>query len=217
MTRVRVDLNISLDGYTSAGQSSENPMGEDWGPLMASYTATRTMQQQVFGDTTGAGTTGIDDSYAAAHFEGVGAEIMGAGKFGLHAFPDDPDWKGWWGDEPPFHTPVFVLTHHDRGSVVVREHEHRCVERRIRPPPAAPLRVVLPAWRAELARAHDLRTDPGSVPLGHRVVDTLGAARLAEDFAASEPRGEHPLVEPLPGVAERLVEGQPLSGGEPVE
>jgi len=111
MTRVRVDLNISLDGYTSAGQSSENPMGEDWGPLMASYTATRTMQQQVFGDTTGAGTTGIDDSYAAAHFEGVGAEIMGAGKFGLHAFPDDPDWKGWWGDEPPFDMPVYVLTH----------------------------------------------------------------------------------------------------------
>ena len=111
MTRVRVDLNISLDGYTSAGQSSENPMGEDWGPLMASYTATRTMQQQVFGDTTGAGTTGIDDSYAAAHFEGVGAEIMGAGKFGLHAFPDDPDWKGWWGDEPPFGMPVYVLTH----------------------------------------------------------------------------------------------------------
>jgi dihydrofolate reductase len=111
MTRVRVDLNISLDGYTSAGQSSENPMGEDWGPLMASYTATRTMQQQVFGDTTGAGTTGVDDAYAAAYFERVGAEIMGAGKFGLHAFPDDPDWKGWWGDEPPFGMPVYVLTH----------------------------------------------------------------------------------------------------------
>ena len=111
MTRVRVDLNISLDGYTSAGQGPENPMGEDWGPLMASYTATRTMQQQVFGDTTGAGTTGLDDSYAAADFEGVGAEIMGAGKFGLHAFPDDPDWRGWWGEEPPFGMPVYVLTH----------------------------------------------------------------------------------------------------------
>jgi dihydrofolate reductase len=111
MTRVRVDLNISLDGYASAGQSPEHPMGEDWGPLMASYTATRTMQEQVFGDTTGAGTTGIDDSYAAAYFEGVGAEIMGAGKFGLHAFPDDPDWKGWWGEKPPFAMPVYVLTH----------------------------------------------------------------------------------------------------------
>ncbi|MCL8250664.1 dihydrofolate reductase family protein [Aeromicrobium fastidiosum] len=111
MTRVRVDLNISLDGYASGGQSAENPMGEDWGRLMDAYTATRTMQQRVFGDTTGAGTTGVDDAYAAAYFEGVGAEILGAGMFGLHAHPDDPAWQGWWGDEPPFGMPVFVLTH----------------------------------------------------------------------------------------------------------
>ncbi|MBD8606344.1 dihydrofolate reductase family protein [Aeromicrobium sp. CFBP 8757] len=110
MTRVRVDLNISLDGYASGGQSAENPMGEDWGRLMDAYTATRTMQQRVFGDTTGAGTTGVDDAYAAAYFEGVGAEILGAGMFGLHAHPDDPAWQGWWGDEPPFGMPVFVLT-----------------------------------------------------------------------------------------------------------
>ena len=111
MTRVRIDLNISLDGYTSAGQSQENPMGEDWGSLMAAYTATRTMQERVFGDTSGTGTTGIEDSYAAAYFESVGAEIMGAAMFGLHTFPDDPDWKGWWGDQPPFGVPVYVLTH----------------------------------------------------------------------------------------------------------
>jgi dihydrofolate reductase len=111
MTRVRADLNISLDGYASGGQSAENPMGEDWGRLMAAYTGTRTMQERVFGDTTGAGTTGIEDAYAAAYFEGVGAEILGAGMFGLHTFPDDPDWQGWWGDEPPFGMPVFVLTH----------------------------------------------------------------------------------------------------------
>ena len=111
MTRVRVDLNISLDGYTSTGQTPENPMGEDWGPLTAAYVATRTMQERVFGDTSGAGTTGIDDSYAAGHFEGVGAEIMGAAMFGLHTFPDDPGWRGWWGDQPPFGTPVYVLTH----------------------------------------------------------------------------------------------------------
>ncbi|MGJ9414254.1 dihydrofolate reductase family protein [Aeromicrobium sp. CF4.19] len=111
MTRVRLDLNISLDGYTSAGQTPENPMGEDWERLMAAYVATRTMQERVFGDTSGAGTTGIDDAYAAAHFEGIGAEIMGAAMFGLHSFPDDPDWKGWWGDQPPFGVPVYVLTH----------------------------------------------------------------------------------------------------------
>ena len=110
MTRVRIDLFSSLDGHTSAGQSPEDPMGEDWGPLTAAYVATRTMRERVFGDTSGNGTTGIDDSYAAAFFEGVGAEIMGAGMFGLHMFPDDPAWKGWWGDTPPHGCPVYVLT-----------------------------------------------------------------------------------------------------------
>jgi dihydrofolate reductase len=112
MTRVRIDLNISLDGYTSAtDHSPESPMGEDWERLMASYIGTRTMQERVFGDSTGKGTTGIDDTYAAAYFEGVGAEIIGAAMFGLHTFPDDPNWKGWWGEQPPFGFPVYVLTH----------------------------------------------------------------------------------------------------------
>ncbi len=110
--RVRVDLFSSLDGYTAASDpSADNPMGEDWGPLTAAYAATRTFREKVFGDTSGAGTTGIDDAHAAAFFTGVGAEIMGAAMFGLHAFPDDPDWKGWWGDRPPFGGPVYVLTH----------------------------------------------------------------------------------------------------------
>jgi len=112
MTRVRIDLFISLDGYTSTtDHAPENPMGEDWGRLTVAYAATRTFHERVFSDTSGTGTTGIDDSHAAAHFEGVGAEIMGAAMFGLHTFPDDPDWTGWWGDKPPFGTPVYVLTH----------------------------------------------------------------------------------------------------------
>ena len=112
MTRVRTDLNISLDGYASAANPSpENPMGEDWGRLVGAYAATRTFRERVLGDTSGAGTTGVDDAYATGYFQGVGAEIMGAAMFGLHSFPDDPDWKGWWGDEPPFHAPVYVLTH----------------------------------------------------------------------------------------------------------
>ena len=112
MTRVRIDLFISLDGYTSTTlHAPENPMGEDWGRLTAAYAATRTFHERVFADITGTGTTGIDDFYAAAFFEGVGAEIMGATMFGLHSFPDDPDWKGWWDDQPPFGTPVYVLTH----------------------------------------------------------------------------------------------------------
>lgn len=112
MTRVRIDMFASLDGYSSAtGDDPENPMGEDWGRLTAAYAATRTFHERVLGDTSGAGTTGIDDSHAAAHFEGIGAEIMGAAMFGLHTYPGDPDWKGWWGDEPPFGTSVYVLTH----------------------------------------------------------------------------------------------------------
>jgi len=111
MTRVRIDLNISLDGYASGDQTPDNPMGEDWQRLVAAYIATRTFQERVLGDTTGSGTTGIDNAYATAYFEGIGAEIMGAGMFGFHSFPGDPDWKGWWGDQPPFRAPVFVLTH----------------------------------------------------------------------------------------------------------
>lgn len=112
MTRVRIDLFSSLDGYTAApSAASDNPMGEDWGPLTAAYAATRTFRAKVFGDVSGAGTTGLDDALATAFFQGVGAEIMGAAMFGLHDNPADPDWKGWWGDEPPFGCPVYVLTH----------------------------------------------------------------------------------------------------------
>jgi len=115
---VRVDLNVSLDGYaTTEGGTPDNPFGEDWTKLTAAYVATRTFRERVFHDTSGAGTTGVDDAYAAAYFEGVGAEIMGAGMFGFHTFPDDPSWKGWWGDEPPFRVPVFVLTHRDLESI----------------------------------------------------------------------------------------------------
>lgn len=118
MTRVRVDLNITLDGFaTTTDQTPESPFGEDWGRLTAAYTATRTFQERVFHDTSGAGTTGVDEKYAAQYFQGIGAEIMGAGMFGLHANPDDPEWRGWWGEEPPFEVPVFVLTHTPRPSI----------------------------------------------------------------------------------------------------
>jgi dihydrofolate reductase len=115
---VRVDLNISLDGFmTTTDQTPENPFGDDWGRLVAAYVATKTMQERVFHDHSGAGTTGVDEQYAAAYFEGIGAEIMGAGMFGLHEHPDDAGWKGWWGDEPPFRCPVFVLTHAERPAL----------------------------------------------------------------------------------------------------
>ena len=87
---VRVDLNVSLDGYaTTEGGTPENPMGEDWTQAHCGLRRdTRTFRERVFHDTSGEGTTGIDDQYAAAYFEGIGAEIMGAGMFGFHTcFP----------------------------------------------------------------------------------------------------------------------------------
>jgi dihydrofolate reductase len=117
---VRADLNISLDGVaTPTDPTPEKPMGADWERLTAAYTGTRTFRERVLGETSGEGTTGLDDAYAAAYFEGIGAEIMGAGMFGLHSFPDDPSWTGWWGDEPPFRGPVFVLTHAPRPVVTM--------------------------------------------------------------------------------------------------
>ena len=112
---VRVDLNLSLDGFaTTTDQTADNPFGEDWPRLTDAYTATKTFRERVLHDTSGDGTTGVDDKYAEAYFAELGAEIMGAGMFGLHDFPDDPDWRGWWGEEPPFRIPVFVLTHTPR-------------------------------------------------------------------------------------------------------
>ncbi len=115
---VRVDLNLSLDGVVApADKTPDNPMGADWGRLVEHYVGTRTMRERVMGDTSGEGSTGLDDRYAAAYFEGVTAEVMGAGMFGLHAFPDDPAWRGWWGEEPPFGYAVFVLTHEPRSAI----------------------------------------------------------------------------------------------------
>ena len=89
---VRVDLIISLDGFaTTTDQTPDAPFGAYLGASRRSLcVATRTMQERVFNDASGKGTTGVDDKYARAYFENVGAEIMGAGMFGLHSFPDDP-------------------------------------------------------------------------------------------------------------------------------
>lgn len=115
---VRVDLLISLDGFaTTTDQTPESPFGPDWARLTRDYVATKTFRERVLHDTSGKGTTGVDDDYAQNYFVDIGAEIMGAGKFGLHTYPDDPDWRGWWGEEPPFRCPVFVLTHTPRPTL----------------------------------------------------------------------------------------------------
>jgi dihydrofolate reductase len=117
MSRVRVhNFSVSLDGFaTGAGQSLDAPFGHAKNRLMEWFFATRTFHA-MHGKSGGG--VGIDDAVASNWEPGIGAEIMGRNKFGPQRGPwADEEWKGWWGANPPFHTPVFVLTHHPRPSV----------------------------------------------------------------------------------------------------
>jgi len=117
MTKVRVNsFSVSIDGYGAGpGQALEHPMGIGGMPLHEWVLPTRTFQA-MFGKE--GGTTGIDDDFAARSMEGLGAWILGRNMFGPIRGPwTDDQWKGWWGDTPPYHTPVFVLTHHARPPI----------------------------------------------------------------------------------------------------
>jgi dihydrofolate reductase len=112
VTSVRSQLSISLDGYVAgARQSLEHPLGEGGLRLHEWAFATSTWRRQHGGE---GGEDGPDDDVAAAIVLGVGAHIMGRRMFGGGEGDWDRSWRGWWGEDPPFHTPVFVLTHHVR-------------------------------------------------------------------------------------------------------
>ncbi|HEY9064639.1 MAG TPA: dihydrofolate reductase family protein [Burkholderiaceae bacterium] len=121
MSQLRVNgFAISIDGYGAGpNQSLADPMGVGGMALHEWAFATRTFQR-LFGNES-AGATGVDDDYAARGFDNVGAWILGRNMFGpvRGPWPDD-SWKGWWGDEPPYHVPVFVLTHHPREPIVMQ-------------------------------------------------------------------------------------------------
>ena len=117
MSRLRIhNLTVSLDGYVAGpGQSLEHPLGRggerlhDWAFATRTFRAMHGME---------GGATGIDDDFAAAGRAGIGATIMGRNMFGPIRGPwGSAEWKGWWGDNPPYHHPVFVLTHHPRPSL----------------------------------------------------------------------------------------------------
>jgi len=118
MTRVRVDcFTVSLDGYGAGPhQDLEHPLGVGGTDLHQWLLQTRTFQRSIFG--VDGGTTGVDDDFAAEGFRNVGAWILGRNMFGpvRGPWPDDT-WKGWWGDNPPYHVPTFVLTHHARAPI----------------------------------------------------------------------------------------------------
>lgn len=119
MGRLRVaSFSVSLDGFGAGPQQSlENPLGVGGEELHRWVLPTVTFQKMFGGEK---GTTGIDNDFAVRGFNNVGAWILGRNMFGPVRGPwPDENWKGWWGDNPPYHTPVFVLTHHARAPLVM--------------------------------------------------------------------------------------------------
>lgn len=120
MPKLRVHcFAISLDGYGAGPrQDLDNPLGVGGMALHDWMRPTRTFQK-LLGN--GGGAMGVDDDYTARGFANIGAWILGRNMFGpiRGAWPDQ-GWKGWWGDNPPYHTPVFVLTHHARPSIAMQ-------------------------------------------------------------------------------------------------
>lgn len=122
MSRVRVNcFSISLDGFGAGpNQTLEKPLGERGTELHNWFFPTKTIQKSVFGKD--GGTDGVDEQMAARSFENVGAWILGRNMFGPVRGPwPDETWKGWWGDTPPYHCDVFVLTHHARPSFALAD------------------------------------------------------------------------------------------------
>ena len=119
MAKLRVHgFSISLDGYGAGpNQDLANPLGVGGRALHEWAFATRTFRQMFGGE---GGSTGVDDEIAARGFANIGAWILGRNMFAPSRgpWPDDA-WKGWWGDNPPYHAPVFVLTHHAREPIAM--------------------------------------------------------------------------------------------------
>jgi dihydrofolate reductase len=117
--KLRVEsFSVSLDGYGAGpNQDVDNPLGVGGSALHRWAFTTRTFRQ-MFGEEGGA--TGVDDDFAARGFANIGAWILGRNMFGpiRGPWPDDA-WKGWWGENPPYHVPAFVLTHHARPSITM--------------------------------------------------------------------------------------------------
>ena len=119
MPKLRVhNFAISVDGYGAGpGQDLENPLGVGGLALHEWVYPTRTFQRMQGKE---GGTTGVDDDFAERGFEGIGAWIMGRNMFGpiRGSWPDET-WRGWWGKNPPYHTPVFILTRYPRASITM--------------------------------------------------------------------------------------------------
>jgi dihydrofolate reductase len=120
MSLVRVhNFSVSLDGFGAGeGQSREAPFGHAGDRLTRWFLGTRTFHAMIGKE---GGSAGVDDAFASNWGPGIGAEIMGRNKFDYERGQwTDEEWRGWWGEEPPFHTPTFVLTHYPRPSMEMK-------------------------------------------------------------------------------------------------
>ncbi|MFN8074307.1 MAG: dihydrofolate reductase family protein [Kineosporiaceae bacterium] len=206
------NFTVSADGFgTGEGQSLERPFGHaDPRELMAWAFGTASFHVSQAEN----GSRGIDDHFIRDFDHGIGAEIMGANKFspfrGPWADSEQPDWQGWWGDEPPFHTPVFVLTHHLRPSFTLSDTTFHFTD-------AEPAAVLQQA--REAADGKDVRLGGGATTirefLDADLVDTLHVAvspvtlgrgvRFWESPEELEDRFEHDVVaSPRTGVTHHL-------------
>ncbi|MCK7626546.1 dihydrofolate reductase family protein [Streptomyces sp. RS10V-4] len=179
-------FNVSRDGFGSGeGQSLERPFGHaDPAALFSWAGATASWVNR----TDPGGTRGLDDYLTRDHARGMGAEIMGRNKFGPQRGPwENHDWKGWWGDNPPFHTPVFVLTHHERPSFTLGDTTFHFLDA----PPAEAL-----ARAKEAAGGRDVRLGGGVATvrefLEADLVDTMHIAVAPVDLGRGERLWESP-------------------------
>jgi dihydrofolate reductase len=183
---VRFQITMSLDGYVAGpGQSLENPLGEGGRALHEWAIATRTFHE-MWGQE--GGETGLDDDYAARWSGDAGAFVMGRNMFGpvRGAWPDE-SWRGWWGEDPPYHAPVFVLTHHARAPLAMEG--------------GTTFHFVTDGIEAALERAREAAGEKNvSIGGGASTVRQYLQAGLVDEF-------ELHVVPLLLGAGERLFEG----------
>ena len=205
---VRVqNFTVSSDGIAAGeDQSFESPFGLDQLALLRWYFATASFP----GNAGSSGSRGLDDYFARDFARNIGAEIMGRHKFGPQRGPwADHEWQGWWGDEPPFHTPVFVLTHHERPSITLSDTTFHFVD-------GEPAEVLKQA--KEAADGKDVRLGGGVTSirefLDADLVDTMHIAVTPIEFGSGlklwdspeelNDRFEHEVVPSSSGMTHHL-------------